>query len=503
MISCKAYRDFLIAQEPNYDKEILRDYRPTTAGLIGFYNSGVWDAYSGTEHTVDRFRSVFPNVTTPWTSVSSTECSGTPCDDSANTIGWGYTRSTYGREKQSWKSQLICFDQVMSRNRAKEHFRAIIDQVLRPATSKIMAFYLARRAAELAGKKICVAAGLPDFTFTWDSGGYVYLTSTQNPTGRLTPDILRSRVRRLYGVGAIEQAPKGYEKLQLHTDQDTFHYLAKEDPILKGAWRFGTFATDAQEFYKYGLDGYAGDFMVKCLDWPIRFNKVSSGRYQVVLPYKNVATTSGIGDEWNDDYDKAQYQWSYINNPRAIRVMPFKAAAVNPEMPFMIREYGGKWKFAINDLGADCNGKPIENFKENKGMFWSEFDLAMKPENPQWLELFFHKVDRPCITIIDTCNTDPGAPEQSYSSSPSSCPSVFVFTAVQNAISGNYKVAANTIEVNGNTIVNSAIDLASFSAFVAALPAVSGGTWAVLDATAKTFTLTGSTATSVSVPMLA
>lgn len=500
-ISCQTYANHLVNQGPIYDKEILKDVRPPQAELLGYYRAGTFDAFSGAQHTVDRFKGVQPNVTAAWSAVDGTDCTQKHCDLDANQIAWGYDRDTYGRERQSWKTQLICFEDVMLKTHAKEHFRQIIDDILRPATTQVMSFYLMRKAAELAGKKICVTTGLPDFTFTWDAGGNIYLNTTKDPTGRLTPQILEYYVRPLYANGAMKAGTKGYDNLQLHTDTDTFRYLSKDDPFLKSAWRFGSFQPSAKEFYEYGLSGFVGDFMVKCLQFPIRFNQISAGRYQVVLPYRNVATTEGIGSEFNPDYNRAQFQWSYINNPAALRIMPFKAEAVNEMMPFLIRDYGGKWRFATNDLGADCNGRPIPNYKVNKGIFYADFDLAVKPEHPEWLYLFMHKVDLPCITIIDTCNDlEYPYPAQDYSSDSDECPSIFTFEAVKK--SGTYQVAVNSIRVDDNVIVNAAINVATLALLVAALPAISGGTWAIDNLTAQTIKLTGSTAESVIVPFL-
>lgn len=500
-ISCKQYMQFLVDQEPIYDREIIKDIRPLNSEMIGFYKVENWDAYDGVEHVFDRLHSTMPDTTKIWNEKTAANCDGTPCDPDENKIGWGNSRETYGRETQSWGTEVQCFDAIMTKNRAKESWRHIIEKVLRPATNWIMSAYLARKAATLAGKKWCVTTGMPEFTFTWDDGGYIYLNTTEDPTGRLTPEILRSRTMAQYAVGAIDAGTDGFGTLQLHTDIDTFHYLSKQDPVLLDAWRFGEFAPAAKEFFKYGFRGYVGEFMVKCLLFPPRFNKISAGRYQVVLPYKNVAATNGIKQEYNEDYDRAQYQWSYINNPRALTVRPFKAEAVNELMPYMIRDYGGKWRFVTNDLGADCNGKPIDNSRGNKGKWIADFDVAVRPDHPEWLELFFHMRDRPCITIVSVCNTDPGYPAQDYSDTNDLCDSVFEFVAVANG-SGHFIIGANTILTDGNIDGNSAIDQTTLAGLVAALPSVGGGTWAIGDADTNTITLTGSTAESVDLPFV-
>ncbi|MCC7375398.1 MAG: hypothetical protein IT581_12155 [Verrucomicrobiales bacterium] len=492
LISCKQFQSFLVSQEPVYDREILRDVRPTNGDLMGYYLTGQFDAYSGTQHTFDRFNSVFPDLTQPWRQLSGASCVGTPCDPPENKLGWGWTRGVYNLEEQSWGSNLLCFDQIMTKTKAKEHFRYIIDQILRPATSRIMSHWLMLKAAELAEHKWVANSAMTEFTFTWDAGGNVYMNATAEPTSKLTPNMLRSRVYNQYLLGAIEGGAEGYDRLELHTDVDTLHALQKEDPYLKELWRFGDFGPANKEYWKYGFTGWVGDYMVKTFRFPVRFNKISATRYQVVFPYKNVAADEGIKSIPNPDYQRAQYQWSFINNRRAIRVLPFNPEAVNQTMPFLVRDFGGKWRFVMNDLGADASGRAIDNSRGNKGKFIADFRLAAKPEHPEWMELIFHLVDRPCITEIGVCNAYPGYPAQVYESSNDvcACPQEIQFTAIAGQ-QGAYGIGANSIIVNGSVITHGAVAGASVAAFVAALQIVwnaasQPGTWSVVDAAART-----------------
>jgi hypothetical protein len=518
VISCKQFASFLVSQEPVYDKEVLKDIRPFD-GLIGYYNTGSFDAYSGTTHTFDRFNSVFPNVTGVWENPTGAACTGTPCDATENKIGWGFTRDTYSLEKQAWGSDILCFDQIMTKTKAKEHFRQIIDDVLRPATNWITTYYLQRKAMELSafnknGGAFACKAGLPGINFAWIGAGYTTLSVTDTTgaavtaatLGLLTPDILRSRVTRLYFLGAIQAGKDGYDSLQLHTDKETFRYLAKSNSQLTDSWRFGEFAPAAKEFYKYGFMGFVGDFMVKVLQFPLRFQStVTGGQYRLVLPYKNVAASEGLRSVFNTDYDQAQYQISYINNPRALRVLPFRPEAVNPNMPFMVRDYGGRWKFATNDLGADCSGRPIDNSRGNKGKFIADFQLSVKPEHPEWLEAIFHKVNGACPVIIAGCAEDPGNPAQDYNSANSVCPSAIQFTAVINdADPARYVIGTTGILCDGNIVANAGISAASLAALVIALQAAwdaefgaGQGTWTVVSTSTNLIQLAGSSCTNV------
>lgn len=509
VISCKQFASYLVSQEPVYDKEILKDIRPSYPGLIGYYQTSPWDAYSGTTHTYDRVNSVFPDVTRPWNAVDGASCSGAPCDPTENLIGMGSTRKTVSLEEQSWGSQLFCFDQIMTKTRAKESLGYWVSDVLRPATQWIMGDLLQRKAFELAGKRLCVSPGLPSLNFTWDAGGYEYLNITNadtgaavSPTGLLTAPILQAQVFDLYAYGAVMAGKDGYDKLELHTDKDTLQYLSKTAPSIYDAWRIATFDNAAKELYQYGFNALVGDYMVKVLQFPPRFNKVANGRFQRVLPYKNISTTQGIKSVPNEDYNQAQYQWSIINNKRGLRVQPFNPEAVDKAMPFKIRDYGGKWQFVQNNLGADCNGRPIDNSRMNKGKFIADFRLAVKAEHEEFMVAIFHMVDRPCVTIVAPCNSDPGYPAQDYDSANASCPNEVQFTAVKKD-GTTYTLPADGATCDGNIIdLGSPVAQADLGDFVDDLQtawdaAGQDGTWTVVDETAGTILLTGATCRNV------
>lgn len=457
-IPCEVFTNFLAEQTPNFEKQITKDIRPYDAGMVGFYNTQPWDAYSGAEHTYDRFNSVSPDTTALWNDVQGANCVGKPCDPPENKIGYGFTRRTVRLFEQSWASDLLCFDQIIYKNKAKEHVQQIISNILVPASTRIMAELLQRKAMELAGKRIVVAAGLPTFNFTWDAGGYVFLNVTDattglpiDPAGRLTYNILRTQVKEQFALGAINHTDKEFQYLQLHTDLDTFYYMGKSDPTLydKARFQFSEFSTAAKEYQKYGLQGYIGDFLVKCLMFPPKFNRVSAGRYQVVLPYVNIATTEGIRSVYNTDYDKALYQFSYINHKEALHVQPFSPEALNPQMPFLVRDYAGKWRFVNDDLGC-------ENKRKNKGQFIADFRLATKPNFNEFLVCFFHKTAPACVEIIDVCPADPGAPSQNYNDQNAACPGTIVLDLVTRE-DGQFEMLANGGLCNGNVVLTSGI----------------------------------------------
>lgn len=485
------FSQFLLEELPIYEPQIIRDITPTD-GWIGHVSVGQWDPFDGTSHIQDRFTDVQPDVTKKWYDVSNTSCLGgnqAPCDPPENFIGWGSKRVTFGQERQSWRSQLLCFDQILTVNKAVEQLSQIISDILRPATSRIASQWLRKKAADVAGKKWLASQGMDDFTFAWETTGdaEIYMTTDGEPTSKLTPQMLQRRVQPLRNIGYFGKWTNdpffgGYDSLiELVTDDDTAWDLDKVATDLKvsQSWRFNQWDA-AHDYYKYGMGGQLGNYMVRIDPFPVRFNKVSSNRFQIVLPYINEAVTTGIGRANNPDWFDAQYQWSFIHHRMAYQILVQRMQSVNPMMPFAVRDLSGQWRFATNDLGIDCNGNPIANYRGNKGFFYADFQYAAKPLWVEWEELIFHKREPAYVVVVDTCATDPGHPTQYYNSANSTCGDVIEFTPVADS-DGNFVIAANTVTCSNNLVTHLAISAATVAALVTALNASAGlgplGTW--------------------------
>ena len=502
-ISGEKYAQFLVNQTPVFEADIIRDIRPTMADLVGYYATRPWEGYDSVTHIYDRFRSVHPDTTRPWEDVQETSCAGNPCDPTENKIGYGSERRSVTLMRQSWGTPLWCFDGVMTITKAREHTRQIISEILRPATVKIQSDLMLRKAAELAKYKYLADANLTPINIAWDNvnaNGYRFLLVTNASTGapvdppsRLTYPMLQSQIRPQLSLGAIEASDSGFNALELHTDMETFQYLGRTNSDLKehARFNFSEFANASKEYQKYAFKGTVGDYMTKCLMFPMRFNRVSAGRYERVLPYRNVPTTTGIGSEPNPAYEKAQYTFSYINHRQGLHVRPFRASALNPEMPFLVRDYAGSWRFAIDNLS-------VENKRRNKGQFYADFLLAVQPYHDEFLTVFFHKTAPTAIQEINVCAPDPGAPEQNYNCQNAPCPGLQTFVLPTNN-ANQFELVANGGLCNNNVILEAAITNASLSGFVAALQAAwtaagQPGTWTVVDASTNTIQIAGTPA---------
>lgn len=501
IVSCKQFASFLDSQSPYYDRYIISDIRPNVS-LIGMVKTATWEAFTEAQHYFDRFRHVQPNVTKPWAVKGATApypagCGDNPCDKVANRIGWGYSRVQYGLQEQSWMTDLICYDQSMHFTQAVAHFEQIISDILRPATTTIQSHKIRKEMSALDGsKKWSATANMDDFTFHWEQNAngdeiYMVLDSGVAPTSKLTPQMLQSRVHTLMLAGYMDKRPfeDSPPLIELLTHMETVWDLDKQasaNPTafngIQGQYRFMDW-TAANQYWKYAFSGQLGNYVIRADPTPFRFNKVSSTRFQLLLPYLNEAATVGIGSTPNPAYQKAIYGFSIIWHREAMIAETLEPASINPRMPFASRNFGGEWKWAMNNLGADRNGCVIENIRGNKGLFYGDFVQAFKPQRPEWAETIFHQLAPPCIQAVATCAADPGYPEQYYSSENDVCDTadeclVIEATAASN---GHYKIAANTIRANNVPIVHGAIDQTTLALLVSALNASSYagsiGTW--------------------------
>jgi len=253
-------------------------------------------------------------------------------------------------------------------------------------------------------------------------------------------------------------------------------------------------------------------------DWTaLRFNKVGpdpaipgNTLFQLVFPYTNVSATEGIKEQVNTDFDNAQYQLNFIWHRKAMTSLVRDTTAINPEMPFAMRDFAGKWQFVMDNLtcGTDVNGNPIavDNSRRNKGKFIADWAFATQAEYPELAEAFLALREPACIVDIPTCAADPGYPAQNYNSANALCPSsniVLTFTPVLNGATGTYEVARDSITCNGLNILNAPITgTNTLTALVAQMNSLLSamGTWAVASGT--TITLTGQVCQAVAIPWI-
>lgn len=451
-ITCGQYTQLLVDQQPVYDKEIIRDVRPDSGGWIGHVATGQFPAHSGVSLIQDRFNHVYPNTARPWTATSYASCVGNPCAKTENLIGWGATRLSYFLEEQSWATPLVCFDQEMHVTHAKEQWRQIISDILRPATSEIMSMFLRKRALYWAGKRYVAGTNFGttagEFNYTWQNdsdGNEVYLLTDKVPTSKLTPQMLQRRVGPLQRLGYFGKSPFGEKEnppyIELVSGQETVweldhlagQTLAQGNPSIAN-YRFEQWQA-ANQYWRYGFSGKIGNYATRIDPFEMRFNYVGASgnstypyKFQLVLPYVNIVSSgaggaAGLKSTDNPAFELAQYRFSFTWHKQGMEALMMEPTSINPEMPFMSRNWGGKWMFVLPDVCVNQAGvvTPIDNRRRNQGQWLADFKLAIRPKHSEWTEAYFHKAEPSCIYAVDTCNANPGYPTQSYNSANTPC----------------------------------------------------------------------------------
>jgi hypothetical protein len=526
-LSCSQFTDFLSRRAEHLDDEITRDFHPR-GEWVGHVSVGRFKAEDGVEHTFDRFNYVYPDLSGPWEDVTAASCVGKPCDPAQTLIGIGFTRDSYKLQRRTYGTDLFCFDQILSADRAKKQFAHII-YALRRAASLITSHRFRTEALRIAKYKWAAANNtLTPITAYWDATQTILNVSVK-PTSKMGARHLQRRVSPQLLEGALTTEIIGFAgepnatkygaqpMLEFVDDMEEIWNITEGNPELSDHWRFNQWAgEDLKKFYKYGWVGNCGNFALRADVMPLRFldlqkqNADGTFQLQVVFPYKNIPATEGIKEELNQNWQDAPIQLDFIWHRMAMTSLVRDSAAINPEMPFAMRDFAGKWMFAMDNLtcGTDVNGNPIavDNSWRNKGKFQAMWSFATQAEHPEFAEAFLVLREPACVVDIPRCANDPGYPAQSYASSNAICPGVsstLTFTPVLNPVSGTYQIPRDSILCNGLNILNPPIDgsttlaalVVQFNSLLAAM-----GTWAVASAT--TITLTGAVCQSVVLPFV-
>ncbi len=512
-IPCTAFTDFLSRKSEHLDDNIISSLHPTDT-WIGHVSTGRFAAEDGVEHTFDRFENVFPDLSSCWEDVTATSCVGKPCDPTEQKIGLGFTRDSYKLQRKAYATDLFCFDQILSADRAKRQFAHII-RTLRRASSLIVSDRMRREASRIAKYKWVATSGLTAASWYWNTDCTI-LNVSALPTSKMTARHLQRRVEPQILEGALgEDINRGSQPmLEYVSSMEEVWNMVEGSPELSDHWRFQQWE-DASKYQKYGWVGKVGNFGLRADSMPLRFcdkntqNADGTWQLQLILPYTNVAATEGIKEQVNSQFLDAPIQMNYIWHRMAMTSLVRDTTAINPEMPFAARDFAGKWKAATTGLtcGVDVNGNPIavDNSRGNKLKMLADFSFATQAQYPEFAEAFLALREPACVVDIPRCATTPVCYVQDYSSANAECSTddvVLTFTPDLNGDTSTYEVAMNTIACNGMLIVHDAITGAASLATLAAqlnTKAASLGTWAV---SGGDITLTGTACSSASIPWI-
>lgn len=435
---CKSFFDFLFDQSPHFDKDVLKDWFPTDDAWIGHVATIDWESFTGTTHVYDHVHVGAPDLSQAWDvfDTQSTNCVVNVCTPKAISVGWGSTRKTYSQEGKRYETNVLCFDQMNTRAKAKQQLSEIIKGI-KELTKMIWSDYIRRNSLMLS--PTIYIAGQARATVTTSpsmfTGGMTTIqlgSDSLLPTSTLTMQYLQRFYEQLQGNGYFKSnyVPNGMFKLI--TDPISSQQLIEMNPALVNNFKFTDF-TRGGELFKYGMSKAVGNYGIAWDLFPARFYPKNDGLggLQRVWPYLNQAATIGIKPVLNQKYLDAPIQYSPVWHPEAMKRAVPHLTSVHPEMPFMTRDLGGKWNFTGPDSDTIVVTDPvtgttcvIDNKARNQGLWWADFRSGFRFEFPEWTIPILHLREAGCVVDNPICSTPGSYVVQDYSDVNPVCPVV-------------------------------------------------------------------------------
>ena len=420
--TCGSYFDYLFDRAPHFDEDVLQDWFPTDDAWIGQVMTGPWGSFTGTEHVWDRLHIGAPDLSQAWQlfDVQVTNCVAGACAPTEISVGWGSTRQTYNRFRQSYTTNVLCFDQINTRAKAKEQMGDII-RGIKLITKMVWSDWLRASSALFnANLYICgQAMTTVPITPTTFTGNLltIALGAGNAPASQLSIEYLQRFYEPLQLNGYFKSKYVANGMFKLITDPITTQQLIQLNPHLTSNFKFTDF-TQGGELFKYGFSRAIGNFGVAWDEFPARFyeNPIGSGNLRRVWPYVNTPATIGLQPVVANEYLLAPIQMSQVWHPEAMRRLTPELTPISPDLPFMTRDQGGKWNFmggmkdrtlVVKDptTGTTCT---LDNKRGNQGLLWSDFESAIKFERPELTRCVLHQRDPGCIVDNPACSVAPG-----------------------------------------------------------------------------------------------
>lgn len=437
--NCSNYYDFLFDRSPHFDKDILKDWFPVDDAWIGHVATMPWESFTGTTHVFDKLHVGAPDLSQTWQTFdtqgalvanppgeNTLGCVANACNPTAISVGWGSERLSYGRARQRYQTNVLCFDQINTRAKAKEQLGQIITGI-KNLSKMVWSDYIRANSLIQANTIYICGQGektipnVPGATITGNLAT-INLGGTGNlPTSQLTMQYLQKFYEPLQANGYFKSkyVPNGMFKLI--TDPVSSQQLLEGNPALTSLFKFDDFQKGGSMF-KYGMSKGIGNFGIAWDLFPARFYHTNSGILKRVWPYLNQATTIGIKPVVNTQWLKAPVQYSVVWHPEAMRRAVPSLTSVHPEMPFLTRDQGGKWMFSGPDsdvlmvtdptTGTSCT---LDNKARNLGLWWADFEAGFRPEfMDEWTRGILHLREPGCVVDQTPCSTAPAYVTQSY-----------------------------------------------------------------------------------------
>lgn len=398
---CNEFNSFLSHRFIQFDKKIERDRKPISSTYNGMYQSQAWESFTETSHSYDKMHVARPNDDGCWDAVDITNCVGSPCDPGRKSLGWGYTRDSYGKYHRDYMTAPLCFDQMRDTAMAVEQMAKIIEGLKKVPDNIISDF---TRLFAVRSSDYLHIAGSAKLKLTTSPSMFlanctkIDLGGTGNlPTSKLTMQYLNYHVLPLQMNGYFDSDFMIDGNFEIMTDMQTWQDNANANPALAPMYVGADFQKGGK-YYAYGIMRQIGNWLFRFDETPLRFQHIGNGVLQRVQPFTNEAATAGLKPVFSDAYLNAQYQISHVYN-RAARTAYFgETPSMGDGLSFPNRNLNGKWSWKNPDYfnwtdpntGIVCQ---YNNDKHNKGYFLGEFEMGFKTVFPEIEMIIIHQIE--------------------------------------------------------------------------------------------------------------
>lgn len=432
-ISCQLLSTTLARQTPVYDKEFLKDFISDMPGMpfLGRHMTETWE--DGAEVRVfDKVHVGQPDYTAPWNVRKGADCGNTM--PPSQYISGGTTRDQYFTENKLLKSQLWSLDQLRTIPNLAGQIREMYRNIRR-IPQGFAADYLRTRFMSFNDTLYICGANFVEQPITssnMDSNANVIElgSAAALPTSDLTLTYLNYYQQSLgmKGYDIDSGMAKGMRNLVTH--QRTYQRLVGLNPEVKAQLHLQG-VKDVSPLYQMGVGVNAdpfGSFAPTFDDHQLRYQDAGNGLLTRVLPYTNVAASTGLKPQINPAYLNARYGISFVIHPKAATLFTPKPKKVHEMIPTINSSMWGTWDY-INDkvltyLNQDGTTCTINNELQWFFYWICYLEFGFKYEQRPLVLPILHLIDgagKACMVDNPICGSEPQYYQYGTSDNPPVC----------------------------------------------------------------------------------
>jgi len=441
-ISCLQLNTALASQVPVYDQKFLKDFISDMPGMpfIGRHQTETWQDGANVR-VFDKVHVGQPDYTTQWNDMSGANCAMT--FPTSTFVGWGTTRDQYGMSNINLFSQLMNLNQLRTVPNLQQQMQEIYRNLRRIPMGFTADFLRTRMLSYNDTLYICgstftelpLVLGSPGVTGGVTANASVLnLGSSANlPTSDLNLTYL-SYYGTLLGMRGYDIGsglPPGMRGMVTHPR--TFQRLVGLNPELKSQIRLSDFRS-ASPLYMPGKGINAdpfGQYAPTFDDQQIRYQDAGNGYLERVLPYLNVAATTGKKPTVNAAYLNARYAITYLAiHPQATTLFTPKPKKVLDLIPSVNTSMWGQWGYhneaTLSYQQQDGTTCTINNANQFYFYWMCYLELGFKYDQRPLVVPVLHLIDgagKACMVNTPICGSAPAYVAQDTSDAPPVCAS--------------------------------------------------------------------------------